>query len=269
MNRRNYLYLFVLLALSSCFEPFEDFIYEDSQPLTVIEAHISNGQPPYMVKISKSVNPGEDLTEAYINNAIIKIKNNVGDSMYFQPLGDGNYYLSKLKGQSGLTYRLQVFIEDQSFVAIEKMPQPPLIDSLGYAYLNNYLDGSGYYFTLFMKKRKDTVSYFKVDITMGDSLFNDYADLFFFDDTYTLESYEILLPYAFNVSDSVTVDVYGITKNMYDYYYGLSNQTTNLFSNIQPPMFNPPSNFSNNALGYFQAASVLTLHRTVIEKRTR
>lgn len=256
-------YYLLLLFLSSCFEPFEESVFEDSEPLVVIEANIFSEDPPYEVKVSRSVIPGEEVNETYINNAIIQLNDNLGNQIYFQPLGDGEYYLSEIKGQPEVIYYLDVFIDNEVYTANETMPKLPAIDSINYSFRENYVDGDGYYITLFMQKRKDTISYYKVDLQLGDSLFQDYSDLLIFDDSYTLQTFDIILPYAFKPEDSVTVDLLGISKNMYDYYYGISRQTTNLFSNIQPPMLNPNTNFTNGSLGYFQAASVVKLHQVI------
>lgn len=258
--------LFQITLLVSCFQPFEEDLYEDSDPSIVIEARMNNIDKFCHVMVSKSVKPDNESSSDPVNNAVVFLRDFYDNTEKLNWFGSGIYISNEIIGVPNDYYYISIEVEGKEYFAIDKMPDLPELDSSNVYYRSNYMAGSGYYLSLYMRKRPDTISYYKINITVNDSLLNDYTDLLVFNDAYALKKYEIVLPYSFELDDSLSVDVHGISKEMYNYYYGLNKQTTNLFSNIQPPMLNPPSNFSNSSLGYFQASSIVRINEVIKEE---
>lgn len=249
----------ILLLLSGCYEPLEGDLFEDYLPKVVIEGRFSNQEPPYFINVSITA-PPDGIPDFFpVNGAVIKISNDFGMSAIADSFSSGKYIINNWDLIPSNWYHLKVYTDGKVYTADELMPSYPKIDSFQVNYRSNFVDGSGYYFKLFIHAKVDTTQYYRAEVWKNGELFNSYSDLLFFDDSYTKEQFAWTAPYAFSKGDSVNIKLHGISENMYKYYYGLSKQTTNNFSNIQPPMLNPPSNINNHPLGYFQVSAVSSI----------
>ncbi|MCW3126192.1 MAG: hypothetical protein JWO03_1850, partial [Bacteroidetes bacterium] len=65
-----------------------------------------------------------------------------------------------------------------------------------------------------------------------------------------------------NENDTIQMELDAIDKPVYEYFNTLNESTINSLSAAPA---NPPSNFSNNALGYFSAYSPTTSHHIVAD----
>ncbi len=253
------------LLLPSCYEPLEKDLYEDYQPRIVIEGKISDQFSPYFIKVSYSAPPDSIVDFIPINEALIRVRDDSGYVETAEWSSQGIYVINNLQPIYGLKYYLSVQVEGKIYKAEEMLPAPPIIDTFVIQYKSNAIDGKGYYFKLFLKNETTSVKYYKAEVSRNDSLFNGYDDLLVFDDTYSLGMLEWTAPYAFAKGDSVSIRLHSISENMFKYYYDLTRQTANVFSNIQPPGLNPETNLSNLSLGYFQASSIVKID-TVLPK---
>lgn len=249
--------MLVLIMLQSCFEVSEDSLYEDYDPKLVIEGIVTSEHPPYFIKVSKSAPPDDTVDFFPVNNARIIINDNLDEEELARWVSPGLYEVGSFTGKPGAEYHMLVTVDNNDFIATEVMHQVPKVDSISIDYRQNYVDGDGYYFKLFINKQGLATNYYKVEVTKNDSLYNAYSDLLIFDDAYAEQQYSYVLPYSFNNGDLVSIRLIAISEDIYTYYYGLTRQTTNIFSNIQPPFLNPESNIKYGVLGYFQASAVL------------
>lgn len=257
--------IFVSLILYGCFEVSETILFEDYQAQVVIEGVIDSDAPPYFIKVTQSAPPDRDEDFFPVNNARIIVNSSLQEEEIARWISPGTYEVGSFIGIPGAQYSLLVQIEAQQFIAQDYMPPLPIVDSVSIDYRTNYIDGNGYYFKFFIQKRASEVNYYKVDVRLNDSLFNGYADLLLFDDSYFENQYTYILPFAFEPNDSVSIALHRISEPMYQYYYGLIRQTTNVFGNIQPPMLNPESNINSDVLGYFQASAVVKIDTLIVE----
>lgn len=265
IRKIHWLLLLTFLPLAGCFEVSETILFEDYKPQLVIEGIIDSDTPPYFIKVTQSAPPDGEEDFFPVNNARIIINSSLQEEEIARWVSPGTYEVGSFTGISGTQYNLLVQIEDQQFIAQEYMPTLPSLDSVSIDYRTNYVDGNGYYFKLFIQKTANEVNYYKVDVRVNDSVFNGYADLLIFDDSYFEDQYTYILPFAFNLNDSVSIVLHRISENMYQYYNGLIRQTTNVFGNIQPPMLNPESNIKYDVLGYFQASAVVKIDTLIVE----
>ncbi|MGD9994875.1 MAG: DUF4249 family protein [Salinivirgaceae bacterium] len=253
------LLLLTSLLLAGCFEVSETILFEDYKPQLVIEGIVDSDAPPYFIKVTQSAPPDGEEDYFPVNNARIIVSSSFQEEEIARWVSPGTYEVGSFTGIPGAQYSLMVQIDDQQFIAQEYMPSLPSIDSVSIDYRTNYVDGDGYYFKLFIQKMANEVNYYKVDVRVNDSVFDGYADLLIFDDSYFEDQYTYILPYAFNPNDSINIVLHRISENIHQYYYGLIRQTTNVFGNIQPPMLNPESNIKYDVLGYFQASAVVKI----------
>ncbi|HAM97806.1 MAG TPA: hypothetical protein DCQ26_04285 [Marinilabiliales bacterium] len=253
----NIIWIFtVTLLIPACYEPLEKDLYEDYQPRLVIEGKISDQAPPFSVKVSYSAPPDSTVDFIPINEALIRIRDDSGYVETAEWSTNGTYVFNNLEAVYGYNYYLSVQIEGKIYKAEELLPVPPIVDTFLIQYKSDAIDGKGYYFKLLLKNETESVKYYKAEVSKNDSLFNGYDDLLVFDDSYSQGMLEWTAPYAFAKGDSVTIKLHSLSENMYKYYYDLTRQTANVFSNIQPPGLNPENNLTNECLGYFQASSI-------------
>ncbi|MGG7666693.1 DUF4249 domain-containing protein [Dyadobacter sp. BHUBP1] len=109
------------LLLTSC-EKVVELDYKGNQSRIVIEANITNQQGPHTVKIRKSIALTETGAYPTIDNALVIISDNAGNSDTLSPQGNGTYYTKTLKGVEGRTYTMTVAAENQTFTAQSTMP---------------------------------------------------------------------------------------------------------------------------------------------------
>lgn len=109
------------LFLASC-EKIVELDYKGNQSRIVIEANITNQQGPHVVKIRKSVALTETGAYPTIDNAVVVISDNAGNTDTLSPQGNGLYHTQKLKGVEGRTYTMTVIAESQTYTAQSSMP---------------------------------------------------------------------------------------------------------------------------------------------------
>lgn len=259
--------LFLLFTFYSCILPSEESLFEPGDQSLVIEGRITNSSDVLNhVVITKSVNGDSKHNFEPINNALVRIKNEeTGIRETLEWYDNGKYILNSMIGNTENEYKLEVFYDGVLYESFEKMPTNPNISSVTISYQNRKPFDSGYYIYFKLGKRIDTIGYYKVDISINDSLLNGYSDFIVFEDRLFSKVQIYKVPKAFEINDKVKVCIYGLSESVYEYYMQLSKQTTNLFSNIQPPTTNPNNNVFPDVLGYFQASSVHIID-TVIEE---
>jgi hypothetical protein len=267
MGKKHVVFWLVVLAfgaiITGCIEETDSSLFESGPPELVIEGEINNGEPPYYIRISRSVDPESYLDFVPVSIAKVTIENNLGEVELLRPVSPGLYRASSIKGAEGVFYSLKVDVDNQLYTANDTMPQAPKVDTVLVTYKDEYPYVEGYYLSVQTQVLKNRRNYYRLRISVNDSLFNAYSDLIVFEDLNESGIQLVTLPYVFGENDTVQVTLNAITKVMYDYYNGLLKQTTNYFSNIQPPLVNPPSNISCNPLGYFQVTADTTIQVVV------
>ncbi|MEX1122928.1 MAG: DUF4249 domain-containing protein [Balneolales bacterium] len=250
-----------LLTLVACFaliscEQIIDVDLNSAAPKYVIEGAITDSNKPHQIKITQTKDFDEKDDFKGVDNAEVFISDDKGNSEFFIHADSGVYHGNDFSGVSGSTYTLTVDIEDETFTASSKMPDPvefrelnvEVISILGNTIMfPNALfpDPEGidnyYRHILFVNKEK------------SNSIFVSSDDLF--DGNYV----ERTLPYGdfengLNPGDTILVEMQSIDKNIYEYFSSLL-KTINR-SAASPA--NPTTNISGGALGYFSAHTVQT-----------
>lgn len=257
MKLTNIILLLVGIAvISSCFEISGDVLFEDFEEQVVIEANLNNIDSQCVVKISRTVHPDSQQMENPVNDAQVILSGNSGESELLIRVQPGMYVSNNIKGKPLEEYSLRVYCNNENYNAIETMDEPGAVHRVELLYLDEHVKTEGYYVKLYIEKELNKTKYYKLDVIHNDSLFGGYSDLLLINDAYVTDVLEYLVPYVFQEGDSVNIYLHTITASMNKYYYELNKQSSNAFSNIQPPLINPPSNFTNHALGYFQVSAV-------------
>ena len=256
-------YLSLLLAVSfsicSC-EKVIDVELNTSPNQLVIEGNITNQMGMQTIKISQSVAYTEPNDFPAVNGSVVNVTVDQGSSLIFTESTHGSYTFGPFKGEPGRTYSLKVNINNVLYTASSTMPDSVGIDSLDVKVFNfgsekqkqaqvHYKDPAGvanqYRFVLKVNGFQSRSVYSENDrFTDG----NNVPSVMFFNGKNDDED-------ELKTGDNVEVEMQCIDKNVFTYWNTLSQQSQNGPGGGVTPG-NPPSNISNNALGYFSAHTV-------------
>jgi hypothetical protein len=233
-----------LIVTSSCTKVI-DVNLNSNDPQYVIEGAVTLGETTHQLKISKTLNIAESITFPTVDNAIVVLSDDLGNSHVMTLVAPGIYQASNFNVSEGRTYSVSVTIDSKNFKASGTIPQNVTIDTLtsfpfnfGPSSINAIVpvrhDIAGihnyYQFNLFEKGRQKKGVFIQTD---------DYND-----GNIMLEP---IFADSIDNGDTITVEMYCIDKPVYKYFYTLLQ---NINGSIPA---NPTSNFSGGCLGYFSA----------------
>jgi len=230
---------------------------DPNQSLLVIDGSITDEVGPYYINLSKSTSISAPSNYFAVTNALVIVKDNLGQIDTLKHEKEGRYKTNKIKGIYGNTYYLEVQVEDKKYSANSTMPQKVVLDSLR---INP--------FTLNSEVRYSVIPVYTDPITLGNSYrfiqkINDTLDQTFhvFNDNLNngkenqrplrggSDSLEVKL------KDIVAVEMQCITRPTFLYYFTLYQQSGAGPGGGTTPA-NPPSNIIGGALGIFSAHTV-------------
>lgn len=172
--------IFVILVSWSCQEII-DLDLEQSEPKIVIEGRIVDEYTIHRIRVSQSLNyydtgrmdpiPGAEISLLDGNdNLISEFVYNPQDSIFQTP--------DSLGLEVGSEYKLQILVNEELFEATGKILENPTLDSLYYLsekemqQLGQPVFGEGYFMFVNGRLNNEGVEYFKLDITVNDTLRN-------------------------------------------------------------------------------------------------
>lgn len=246
------------MLCTSC-EKVIDINYKDNQSKIIIEGNISNQTGFYFVKITKSIPLPSTTSYPTVDNAIVTINDDAGNTETLTAQGNGLYKTTTLNGVVGRTYTLTVKADNQVYTAQSTMPQKVVFDSIKidkttfvgeteYNIIPIYTDpvtkGNNYRFVMFLNSKLVNQHYIQTD-EVRNGLVNSFR-LDYNDNDNKLKQ-----------GDNITITMQCIDKNVTAYYTTLALMADSGPGGGTSPN-NPPTNISNGALGIFSAHTVET-----------
>ncbi|MES2275782.1 MAG: DUF4249 domain-containing protein [Bacteroidota bacterium] len=254
--RKSQLYIYslsLLLLLNSC-QRVIDVDISHGATLLVIEGNITNVTGTQTVSITKTVAYSDANVYPPVTGAAVTMTSTSG-LVTFKETQPGQYTINNFKGRTAQVYQLNVVSDGKTYSAVSTLPTQVNLDSIGISGISvgkktvktvsvYYHDppaiANQYYFVLYVNGQQ-----VKRVFTINDSLSDGrIVNSTLYQDDITLTT-----------GDKVEVEMQCIDKNVYSYWYSLSQQGGNGPTNSATPS-NPISNFSNGALGYFSAHTV-------------
>jgi Domain of unknown function (DUF4249) len=244
-------YFFVtVLAISavSCTKVIDIDLNEDDQKI-VVEGFVIEGDTTQRVHITKTLNFDQSVAYPVVDDAVVTVVDNLGNTGTFTSVGNGWYELTSYPGVPGRTYYLTVVTGGKTYSASSKMPDVLLMDNLDVTLFPFGVDT----FINVTPVRLDQAgisNYYSFDIIINDTL---QKGIYLQDDQFADGNY-ILQPLFgpnFKKLDTVTIRMANIDRPVYDYFNQLATNTNG--QGATPA--NPVSNFSGGCLGYFSARS--------------
>lgn len=257
-NIRIILYFLPILLLSSCVNLDNELAFERYVTNIVIEGLVIDSQGKSFVKLSLTSPYADSVSINHINNAAVNIIEDDSINYTFNLASDGYYTNSSFIGKVNSMYSLIISYQETEYIAKSKLLPVCSIDSLVPKVISNESQKSPEYEVNVYAKRssEEFTSYYIVRIYKNGILFNNYPDLLIVSDAY-LESFnDLTLPKTFTTADTVKVEIYSISEQLYDYYDEMMGLVNGSLNTVYFSPKNPKTNISNGALGIFQTSSV-------------
>lgn len=281
----NYKYIIILtclVLLTACEKTLEDFEIKSAGKKVVIEAYITDSAAINYVRISQTGDFYDAERPAAIKDADVTVYEN-GNAITFSHQASGYYINPSFSGSPGNTYKLEVTAEGKTYTATETMPPARnlRIDSLVYTFEEQADDGQSYgesnyredYIEendslynvyMFAREPQDMTNFYKFEFFRNGSKWQNQSAVIVNNDEGIGEAINGLeLPGYYLKGDTVSMNMYSMTENVFSYYEALSNVMNSDGGMFNPPPGNPANNISNGALGIFVVAAV-TSKTTII-----
>ncbi len=256
-NIRILSFLFVFIFIASCTEII-DIDLNSSEPQIVVEGNVFHNSEPSVIRISKSVNFDESNNFPKVQEAIVELSDNLGNSEILVETSPGVYSTNTLTGIQGVDYFLIVQVEGQNLSSSSLLPFQVAFDSL----IVTETSGSGgpgssdnstnYEIRVEYTDPADEKNYYRfVEFINGKNMSN-YA----YDDRLNdgLEVSRTLLNFdrSLKSGDTLRIEMQCIDIAVYEYFNSSGNSQGGGPSNSATPA-NPITNIEGAELGYFSA----------------
>lgn len=260
---KSFKYIITLITVSISFCSCEKVIevkLNNAESQLVIEGGITDQLEQQVIKISRSVPYTEGNTYPTVTGAAVTVSNDNGQSWTFVETAPGTYTFGPLKGETGRIYSLKVTLNEAVYTASSTMPTSVGIDSLDVKVFN-FGDENQKQAQVHYKDPAEFVNYYrfvmKVNGTQSKQVYaendrltngRDVPSVLFYSGNNDNED-------ELKAGDRIDVEMQCIDKNIFTYWYTLSQQSQSGPGGGVTPG-NPPSNIVGNALGYFSAHTV-------------
>ncbi|MGB0934046.1 MAG: DUF4249 domain-containing protein [Lishizhenia sp.] len=266
MNILKLLTYITTVSLVFACEKVIDIDLENAEAQIVIEAELKAGNHPFEVKISKSKAYFESEESIFIEEASVILydaNDNATELVYTQ----NGIYSANVNALAGVDYRLKVIAEGEEYNAISKMQQAINLTGLDVEFQEGFgplPEGHVVYF-----KFSDPLAvenFYRVTHSINGAMQVKGSDLIIEDDQ-LFNGNDVRLSLArkaFELGDTVEVNLLHIDKNVYSYFSSLQDilgGDGGPGASAAPG--NPTSNWSNDALGYFAAVNISTQTVTI------
>jgi len=241
----------VLLAATSC-QKVIDLKLNNAAPQLVIEGNLTDDFGPQYVIVTKSVPFTSSNIFPPVTDAEVTIIDSVGNKFRLNQSNPGIYSIYPFAGTHGQTYTLTIKTGGITYTAKSTMPYQVNLDTLT-SKTDVLSDKDLRTITVDYKDPANVANQYRFVLYINSE---QAGAIFTNDDSFTNGRYvkNDLLQNGVDIHplDTATVEMECIDKNLYKYWFSLSQQQGDGPGGGTTPA-NPPSNFNNNALGYFSA----------------
>ncbi|WP_228098686.1 DUF4249 domain-containing protein [Pedobacter sp. MC2016-24] len=250
MNFRIYTLLAFMVLLASGCEKVIDLKLDNADAALVIEGGVTDQNEAQIVKISRTYSFTEPNKFNGVTGAKITLTRPNGVVMNYTEVSPGKYQTSRFRGIPGTKYILDVNVDGKSYSATSIMPLKVALDSISFKQFD-FFGKSNTYAAVNYIDPPGIQNQYRMTLTYKGKVEADMAEEDRFNDGNNVAN---VIFYKLNdliTGDSVLVDFQCIDRNVFKYFYSLGQNSGEGGPPVAPA--NPPSNFSNGALGIFSA----------------
>ena len=261
-NARKFLAAAIVLCsvVISCHQDVINIDLTEIGSQIIIEGSITDRDGPYTIKIRRTASHFRQGDYPPVTEAVVRLSDNAGHSETLVQTVPGIYKTHRTQGIPGRTYMLKVSVEGEEYSASSTMPRPIALDSLTYMKVSDQYLGDVAFVSCYFTDHKDVDDYCRFKIYRNGYMLNDDYNLYH--GKYTDGEQVVMDEFnnMFYLNDYVRIELLTIDKAMYEYWSTLDSLLDKDFDGDEVDtvffpltLFNPSSNLSNNALGYFSA----------------
>ena len=244
--------IFGIIVFASC-QKVIDVDLNEANPVTIIEANYTAEDSTVRVLITETSNFFSNEDEPKVNDAVVTITDQAGNSQQVPFVGEGMYILENYIPTYGATYTMTVLSNNVTYTAtcqmLELIPQEPIL----YQYLEPgvFTGDGGNVAAVSYNDPSEKGNYTSAILSKNGKQLNNLNDITLNDDAFTNGNLVVrpLFVKFFEIGDTVEIELRTIDKKIYDYYTELISLTN---PNSAAPA-NPTYQWENRALGYFSA----------------
>lgn len=273
-HKNKILSLILAIVVSWSCQEIIDIDIPQTDPKLVIEGRLLNERSFQSIKISESLNyydtTGlEPFTDAKVS--LMDADNNLIQSFNYNPEDSLYQSNSPIELTVGSSYTLQIEVNDEILEAKGSILENATLDTLYYLSaeelesLGQPAFGEGYFLFVDGQLNNEGIEYFKLDVTVNDTLQNsrgDFSNSVLTSEFFGKQFQALPVPGSFEDEDSVGLELYTLNEDVYQYYVEFINLLFNDGGVFSPPPVNPTTNIKNltnpenEPLGYIQFSSV-------------
>ncbi len=249
IRNSKYVILFAATIFVGC-EKVIDLKLDNVTPLVVIDAGINDLNENQIVKISKTYDFTEPNKFNGVAGAVVVLTTPEGGIINYTEKSPGIYQTIKMKGTPGKKYRLDVTLEGKTYTAYSTMPKKVTLDSLTFKKFS-FFGKDNEYVAVNYSDPAGIENLYRYILTVKGVIENDKVNEDRFNDGNAVSD---VIFYEINdliAGDKLDVEFQCIDRNVYRYFYSLGQNNGGGGPPVSPS--NPVSNFSNGALGIFNA----------------
>lgn len=244
--------LFSLILLFASCEDVIEIDLDTIEPKLVIEGSINDMDDQCIIKLSKTGDYFKPGIYPAVSDAVVTVTDDNGRTTNFEETEPGIYTSESIQGIENTTYTLNVWSEEENYIANVTMPQKVNIDSLSFENSPLIMGfDEGYIVNCHLLDPNEHTNYYRMKAyNINDTTKANESGYVFNDDF--VNGNNVIIPWdieAFQPHDTIVVEIQTLDKSTYYYYYTLFSITGDGFGISNPA--NPETNLNNNALGYF------------------
>lgn len=239
----------ILSILSGC-EKVIDLKLDNASPVVVIDGGVSDQNENQKILISKTYNFTEPNKFNGVSGAQVVLSAAGEKPVNYLEISPGVYQSPKFKGKSGVKYDLSVTLEGKTYAASSTMPARVVLDSLTFKTFSFFTENKTYIAVNF-KDPAGIANQYRYILKVKGVVEHDSVSEDRFNDGNEVANVLFYELKDLVRGDSVRVEFQCIDRNVYRYFYSLSQNLGKGGPPVSPA--NPPSNFNNGALGVFNA----------------
>lgn len=239
--------IFILFSFFSCQKVIELDLNDENEKI-IIEGIVNKDSTEHYVLVRKTINFDDNSTLPTIDDAVVTISDNFGNSQILTLISPGKYKTTNFIGVEGRTYTLNVSYDGINYISNSTMPNNVEIDSI---MLQEFSFGvEPVYFPIPVRLDPFGVkNYYNFNLYKNNKRIDG---IYLQDDEYS-DGVEIMQPVfggEYLSKDSLKLEMFCVDQFVYKYFYTLS---VNAGGTGGATPANPESNISGGCLGYFSA----------------
>ena len=243
------LFILVSMLFYSC-EKVIDLQLENSVPIVVIDAGVSDVLENQVVRISQTYSFTEANRFNGLEGAKVVLKSSTGNTYDYTEVSPGIYQSNRFRGRPDITYSLDVTVGDKTYSATSTMPKKVILDSLNFKEFT-FFGTTNTYVTANFNDPPGIQNQYRYILKVKGKIEEDVVSEDRFDDGSKVANVIFHEMDDLVAGDAIDVELQCIDRNVFKYFFSLSQNSGGGGPPVAPS--NPPSNFSNGALGVFNA----------------